>query len=457
MMKKIISLTLALIMLVSMMAFTLTGCNKGNGGNNGGNGGNNGGNNGGGDGSNLSGSITVWWPGGSTTTENAIRLAKEKYEAAHPGVTINIEFQGTADFYSSYTMALMGKNFPDVAYVDHVFVQRLAFDGLIANQSELGLDSLKDQYIDSLWTPNLWNGSVYALPMSANILACTYNKGLLSKVYGREFTDADLPSNWDEYIAIGAKIDEYNKANNLTGNDKLYLTTVPAGTGAESMGAMYFLAYSARSGGTLMNDELTEMTLATEENMAAAAKIKQLADLGYTPTTFSESKFETGKVAFIEMGPWKILDYSRIDEADDTIEYGYAPVLSLTEGGDTSSTLGLYSLVITQKSKNQALAADFIKYVTTDTEIQLAHNTVQNLMPTTKVAIQNEYYTGATWSIFVNQLNNCVARPGSAAWPSIEQYVAEYVTGLINGTRNVDYIYALQAALSEKLEDLEDE
>ena len=454
-MKKILSLTLALIMLVSMMAFTLTGCNKGNGGNNGGNDGNGG--NGGGDGSGLTGSITVWWPGGSSTTENAIRLAKEKYEAAHPGVTINIEFQGTADFYSSYTMALMGKNFPDVAYVDHVFVQRLAFDGLIANQSDLGLDSLKDQYIDSLWTPNLWNGSVYALPMSANILACTYNKGLLSTVYGREFTDEDLPTNWDEYLAIGAKIDEYNKANNLTGNDKLYLTTVPAGTGAESMGAMFFLAYSARSGGTLMNADLTEMTLATQANMDAAAKIKQLADLGYTTTVFSESKFETGKVAFIEMGPWKILDYSRIDEADSTIEYGYAPVLSLTEGGDTSSTLGLYSLVITQKSKNQALAADFIKYVTTDTEIQLAHNTVQNLMPTTKEAIKNEYYTGETWSVFVNQLNNCVARPGSAAWPSIEQYVAEYVTGLINGTRNVDYIYALQAALTEKLEDLEDE
>ena len=361
------------------------------------------------------------------------------------------------NFYSSYTMALMGKNFPDVAYVDHVFVQRLAFDGLIANQSNLGLDSLKDQYIDSLWAPNLWNGSVYALPMSANILACTYNKGLLSTVYGREFTDEDLPSNWDEYLAIGAKIDEYNKTNNLTGNDKLYLTTVPAGTGAESMGAMYYLAYSARSGGTLMNTELTEMTLATEANMDAATKIKQLADLGYTTTVFSESKFETGKVAFIEMGPWKITDYGRIDEADESIAYDYTSVLSLTDGGDTSSTLGLYSLVITQKSKNQALAADFIKYVTTDTEIQLAHNTVQNLMPTTKEAIQNEYYTGETWSVFVNQLNNCVARPGSAAWPSIEQYVAEYVTGLINGTRNVDYIYALQAALTEKLEDLEDE
>ena len=441
-MKKIISLVLSVVMLLSVLLLNLTGCD-GDGGE-------------GGAGS-LEGEITVWWPGGSSITEAAIKDAKAKYEAAHPGVTINIEFQGTADFYTSYTMALMGKNFPDVAYVDHVFVQRLAFDGLIANQSDLGLDELKDQYIDSLWAPNLWNGDVYALPMSANILARTYNKALLSKVYGREFTDADLPTNWEEYLAIGAKIAKYNTDNNLTGNDKLYLTTIPAGTGAESMGAMYYLAFSARSGGTLMNSDLTEMTIATPENIAAAQKIKQLADLGYTTTVFSESKFETGKVAFIEMGPWKITDYGRIDDASSDIDYGYTTVMPFEDGGDISSTLGLYSLVITRKSQKQALAADFIKFVTTDTEIQLAHNTVQNLMPTTKEAINDDFYKTENWTIFVDQLNHCVARPGSAAWPSIQQYIAEYVTGLINGTRDVDYIYSLQAALTEKLEDLEDE
>lgn len=435
-MKKIIALILAVLMISS----TLIAC--------------------GGDGGQTNTdpqTITVWWPGGSSTTEAAIKLAKEKYEAAHPGVTINIEFQSTADFYSSYTMALMGKNFPDVAYVDHVFVQRLAFDGLIANQSELGHDSLKGQYIDSLWAPNLWEGNVYALPMSANILARVYNKALLSKVLGREFTDADLPSNWDEYLALGAKIEEYNTTNGLTGNDKLYLTTVPAGTGAESMGAMYYLAFSARSGATIMNSDLTQMTLATQGNLDAAAKIKQLADLGYTTTNFSESKFETGKVAFIEMGPWKLIDYGRIDEASEDIEYGYTSVMPFEDGGDVSSTLGLYSLVITNKSTKKEIAADFIKYVTTDKEIQLEHNTVQNLMPTTKEAIADEYYTGTEWNVFVEQLAHCVARPGSAAWPAIEQYVAEYVTGLVNGTRDVDYLYALQAALTEKLEELEEE
>lgn len=409
----------------------------------------------------LKGSVKIWWPGGSPTIEAAINKAKTEYEAAHEGVTIDIATQSTADFYSSYTMALMNKdNFPDIAYVDHVFVQRLAYDGLIGNLSDYGADEVKDKFIDSLWSTTQFNGGTYALPMSANVLTVAYNKALLTKVLGKEFTDADMPKNWTEYMAIGKKIEEYNTANNLTGNNKLYLTTVPAGTGNESMGAMFFMSYAARSGGRLMNDNLTAMELATEQNKSAAAKIKQLGDLGYTPTSFSESKFETGKVAFIEMGPWKLIDYSRISASQkDICDIRYTNVFPLSSGGQTQGALGLYSLVMTKKTKNAALAADFIKYLTTSDEIQLAHNTVQNLMPTTKTAIANDYYQTAEWSVFINQLNNIVARPGSAAWPAIQRSLAEYVTQLVTGDKNgvPDQLDAIEIQLNEALEDLEDE
>ena len=446
--QKILSLLLV-VALVATACLALAACNDNNGDDN---------NKPGGE---LKGSVKIWWPGGSPTIEAAINKAKAEYEAAHEGVTIDIATQSTADFYSSYTMALMNKdNFPDIAYVDHVFVQRLAYDGLIGNLSDYGADEVKDKFIDSLWSTTQFNGGTYALPMSANVLTVAYNKALLTKVLGKEFTDADMPKNWTEYIAIGKKIEEYNTANNLTGNNKLYLTTVPAGTGNESMGAMFFMSYAARSGGRLMNDNLTAMELATEQNKSAAAKIKQLGDLGYTPTSFSESKFETGKVAFIEMGPWKLIDYSRISASqNDICDIRYTNVFPLSSGGQTQGALGLYSLVMTKKTKNAALAADFIKYLTTSDEIQLAHNTVQNLMPTTKTAIANEYYQTAEWSVFINQLNNIVARPGSAAWPAIQRSLAEYVTQLVTGDKNgvPDQLDAIEIQLNEALEDLEDE
>ena len=137
----------------------------------------------------------------------------------------------------------------------------------------------------------------------------------------------------------------------------------------------------------------------------------------------------------------------------------YTNVFPLSSGGQTQGALGLYSLVMTKKTKNAALAADFIKYLTTSDEIQLAHNTVQNLMPTTKTAIANEYYQTAEWSVFINQLNNIVARPGSAAWPAIQRSLAEYVTQLVTGDKNgvPDQLDAIEIQLNEALEDLEDE
>lgn len=434
-MKKLITILLVAVLLVNCVAFAA--CNPSQG-------------------ANDPNTIKIWWPGGSQALEDAIEKAKELYEAEHDGITIDIKTQSTNDFYESYTMALMGKDFPDIAFVDHVFVQRLAFDGFTANLSELGVDDVKDQFIDSLWKTTQYQGSTYALPMSANVLTMAYNQALLSKVLGREFTAEDYPSNWEEFLALGEKIDAYNKANNLTGNDKLYLTTVPAGTGAESMGAMFFMSYSAREGGTLMNDDLTAMTLSSEANMRAATKIKQLGDLGYTPTTFSESGFETGRIAFIEMGPWKMTDYARISEANENVDIRYSNVIPMTEGGSAQGALGLYSLVVTKKSTKAQIAADFVKFLTTNTEIQLMHNTVQNLMPTTKVALEDDFYKTDDWKVFIDQLNTNVARPGSAAWPTIENSLAQFVTELVqNGANgNPEYLVAIEIQLDEILEDL---
>ena len=155
------------------------------------------------------------------------------------------------------------------------------------------------------------------------------------------------------------------------------------------------------------------------------------------------------------MGPWKLLDYSRMNNGKD-IDFDYATIMPNKDKGDNQSTLGLYSLVMTKKSKKHALAADFMKFLTTDKDVQLAHNSVQYLMPTTKEALNDDFYKTSEWKVFVEQLNNAVARPGSAAWPAIEKQTAEFVTGLINGERDTQYLYSLQAALDEKLSDLDE-
>lgn len=78
------------------------------------------------------GKITIWWPG-STVEMQAINQAKEDYIAENPKVEIEIIGQSTADFYSAYMLACTGNSRPISAYVDHVYVQTLAYYGYIAN------------------------------------------------------------------------------------------------------------------------------------------------------------------------------------------------------------------------------------------------------------------------------------------------------------------------------------
>ncbi|QWB95496.1 extracellular solute-binding protein [Mycoplasmatota bacterium] len=399
------------------------------------------------------GELTVWWPGGSPAERTAIDQAKIDYELENPEVTINIVPQSTSNFYIDYMMSLNGVDYPDIAYVDHVYVQQLVYNGAIANLSDAGLDRLSDTFIESLWAPNTYEDHLYALPFSANVLATVYNKTLIEAVLGREMTDDDVPSTYDDLIAISQKILDYNVSNGLTGDDAYTPYTVPAGNSSQSFSAMAYLSFVKRLGGNIITDDLKTMLLNEDPSREAAELIQYLGQMGYSSATFEEGRFESGKVGFIEMGPWKITEYSRIAENRD-FEFGYAPIISLTEGGSRESALGLYSLVVTDKSINKDLAIDFIEYIATSDKYQLLHNTAQNLMPTTNTALEDDFYTGEVWDIYVEQLNHIVARPGSPEWAEMERQLGEFVTALLNGTRDPDYVASLNYALQRTLDEL---
>ncbi len=365
------------------------------------------------------GEITIWWPG-STTEMAAINQAKADYTALYPDVKINIIGQSTADFYSAYMLACAGGSAPDIAYVDHVYVQTLAQYGYIANLSSAGFESLEDTFVSTLWEPGFFNGKLYGLPMSANILVTVYNKTIIANAQGVTADNITLPANYDEFIALAELIKETGKTP----------ITIPAGTGNNSMAAMTYLAYVNRCGGTgILSSDLKTSIINSDECKEAAKKLYNLGS--YSTSTFSEAEFEHGNVAFIEMGSWKISDYEKYSEEWDW-EVGYTTAIPFTDGGNAGSTIGLYDLVVTNKQgsgNKMALAADFVKFVTTTDKYQLAFSTVQNLLPTTKTALTDDYYSGEVWQVFTQQLQNAaVVRPGSPVWSDIETALGNLVT-----------------------------
>lgn len=375
------------------------------------------------------GTLTIWWPG-SETERKAIDQAVADYTNQYPDVTINVIGQQTADFYSAYTLACAGNSAPDIAYIDHVFVQALAFDGYIASFSGIGYEDLEDTFIPSLWTPGFYNDKLYALPMSANVLATVYNKTLIAQAQKTTTANIQLPTNFNEFVTLCEQIVALN--DDSTASDPYYGLTIPSGSGNNSMAAMTYLGYINRCGGSgILSDDLTTSLLDSDESIDAAQKIFALGK--YCPATFAEATFEKGRIGFIEMGPWKIADYASYSERYGW-EVGYTTALRFTEDGDVGSTIGLYDLVVTNNRKNpqqMALAADFAKFVTTTDKYQLMFATPQNLIPTTQSAVTDEFYSGEVWQVYIEQLRHGVARPGSPVWSSIETTLGNFVTKLV--------------------------
>ena len=83
------------------------------------------------------------------------------------------------------------------------------------------------------------------------------------------------------------------------------------------------------------------------------------------------------------------------------------------------------------QNNQAALAADFAKFITTNDKYQLSFSKANNLLPTTKTALEDEYYTSDVWKVFVEQVKHAAVRPGSPVWTDIEETIGDFVTRLV--------------------------
>jgi len=395
------------------------------------------------------GEITIWWPGAPVEIASLNR-AIELYQAINPDVTFRVSPQNTTNFFMQYMIARQGPNFPDIVFLDSVYIAQLADMGFITNLSEFDDEIetvIRPQVVESIWPANTFLGDAFALPVSANVLTLAYNYTLLNRVFqrvhGRAFTDADVPSTWAEKMAICADVLEYNRLQELTAINALIPYTIPAGVAHRSMSAMHFASMSARMGGSIMTEDLQHFTLYSPENVGAAQKIYDLGRNNFAPATFQEGPFEGGRVAFMEIGPWKIDQYQLIYDTLN-IDLRFAPLVTLVDGGTRESGLGLFSMATSSGTINEELAVDFMKFFLTNDEVMLLHNAPQNLIPVTYSTIENEHFTqGNAWPVFMEQLNYTVSRPGTYRWSAVENEIGDFITRLLNGTRRPDDLFDL--------------
>ena len=352
------------------------------------------------------GEIILWWPSGRAYV-NMLNDALQRFQLQYPEAKIKVQYKDI-DAFDAYKMALNDdKTRPDVAIIDHVYVQALAHDDQLLNLTSHGTADFDKNFPENLYQANAYAGNVYALPFSANTIVLMVNKDIL-RACGivDEKGEAKFPTTFDELLADCETV-----------QNKGYIAFAQP---LNSFSAMAFASYVSRCGGSMVSADGKTVTFDNDGVLKALDCWKKLSAFA-NANSYEEDKFYSGKVAFVEMGSWSL---PKITGSSKLFDSGFAEMVSIDSEIANYSGLGVYSLCVSLKTRNKQLSVALAEFLASDKTIQLSFNKEKKLFPVTNEALSDSYYTeNEAFKVFANQLQKVTPRPATPVWPDMEQAI----------------------------------
>ena len=173
---------------------------------------------------------------------------------------INVTFEPQPEFDTALQAALAAGDPPDIFYVDSLRLPDLADAGALAPIPEGAITEPDDIY-PSLTEAFTYDGTWYCPPKDFSTLGLVYNADML------EAAGVEPPTNMEELAAA---------AEALTTDGVVGLSF-----GAELARVGVFML---ANGGYIVNEDVSEMTLDTEENRAALQYLADMFAAGHAAT-----------------------------------------------------------------------------------------------------------------------------------------------------------------------------
>ena len=285
--------------------------------------------------------------GGGYTIEDQEAIAKE-FEAANPGVKIEMEFVGWENLWNKIVTSIGSGTAPDVMYIGSRWIPALADLGAIIPLDKYITDEKKALYYDTVWKTVSYKGKYWGVVRAMSTKAFIYNKKLFAE------KGLGVPKNWDELKAAAAKIyDPANKVYGIAMAGKRFVSTVTQ-----------FQQYLYANGGNIV-DENGKAIIDNENGVGALEFYKELSK--YAQPGITEWKredliklFETGKV-----GMYIDHVHNARAAAKKGVDVGLFMIPKGPLGKTPYSTVIVTDCIsITSQSKNVDLAVKFMNYMT---------------------------------------------------------------------------------------------
>ncbi|MET0860485.1 MAG: ABC transporter substrate-binding protein [Microbacterium sp.] len=266
----------------------------------------------------------------------------------------------------------LSQGFSSGSPADVFYLSTEALPGYAANGSVLAYGDMlenKDDFYPSLVSSFTYEGDFYCAPKDFSSLALQINTDLWTEA---GLTDDDIPTTWDELAAV---------SKTLTTPERVGLTF---GAEYQRMGA-----FMAQAGGNLTNDEGTEATANSPENVEALTFVQSLlkdGSLKYPKDVgagWGGEAFGKGLAAMTIEGNW-ITGAMQNDFPD--VNY---TVVELPEGPAGKGTMQFSNCWgIAADSPNQQAALELVQELTS-ADSQLAFSAAFGPMPSIQSAAED--------------------------------------------------------------------
>ena len=302
--------------------------------------------------------ITLWHNLGDTQNAEATKALTDAYTALHPNVTFDLVSQPGDNYFALLQAAAVSKSGPDLA---------LMWTGLFALKYKSYLTNLKGLVSDAAlaregsleWTADNFDAASgpYVMPLDRQFYIGFYNKDAFAKA-----GVSAVPTTWNELYAACGKLKSAG------------FTPIVYGNGGQSLGALYYPWYDASYiaiGQSSVSGLRDLYSGANQWNSAAnidsyskyaALKTKGCTNSDVLTKTNNVEDFLGGKAAMIIDGTW---DTKKFTDAFGDKVAAFVPPFSDSPIKGVVEFAG-QGFGLTSYSKNQAAAAAFLEFMTTD-------------------------------------------------------------------------------------------
>ena len=255
--KKLVSLTLALVMLLSLfMVQTAFAADE-----------------------KTTIKIT-WWGGQSRHDYTQVLL--DMYSEMHPEIAFEAAPSGWDGYFDKLATQAASGAMPDIIQMDYLYISTFANNGSLADLSTVIDDGTLDvsQISENLLSSGMVNGIQAGVPLSSSILAVGYNPAVI------EAAGAEAPAmgwTWGDYIALNKAVADSTGAPSAL-----------ASTGGPVNDTNIFNYWVRSNGGTLFSAD--NLSLGYEDDAITAAYFqmwKDMMDEGIAPDPDEQAQIAT--------------------------------------------------------------------------------------------------------------------------------------------------------------------